>query len=60
VTIDLSSLKEVMIHKSQNFVSVGPGNTWGEVYNRIEPEGLAVSGSYWGNTGVGGMLLGGE
>jgi hypothetical protein len=52
-------LKEVKIFPDENVVSVGPGNRWSEVYSRLEPLGIAVSGGRWGNVGVGGLLTSG-
>jgi len=43
----------------KSFVSVEPGNRWADVYSRLEPLGIAVSGGRWGNVGVGGLLTGG-
>ncbi|KAF2665511.1 FAD-binding domain-containing protein, partial [Microthyrium microscopicum] len=59
VTIDLAKMKEVAVSPDQKWVSLGPGNNWREVYTKIEPMGLAVTGGRWGNVGVGGYLLGG-
>ena len=59
VTIDLSNLKQVDVSQDGKMVSVGPGNRWGEVYSKIQPLGLAVSGGRWSNVGVGGLLTGG-
>ncbi|KAF2400505.1 FAD-binding domain-containing protein [Trichodelitschia bisporula] len=59
VTIDLSKLKEVTPSPDRSWLAVGAGNRWLEVYSKIEPLGLAVSGGRWGNVGVGGLLTGG-
>jgi FAD/FMN-containing dehydrogenase len=60
VTIDLAQMKEVTVSKNQQLVSLGPGNKWADVYSKLAPMRLAVSGGRWGNVGVGGFLLGGE
>jgi hypothetical protein len=52
-------MKEVNVSTDKRTVSVGPGNRWGEVYDKTEPLGIAVSGGRWGNVGVGGLLTGG-
>jgi FAD/FMN-containing dehydrogenase len=59
VTIDLSAMKGLKVSPDKSFVSVESGNRWSEVYSRIEPLGIAVSGGRWGNVGVGGLLTGG-
>jgi FAD/FMN-containing dehydrogenase len=60
VTIDLSKLKQVNVYQNYGYVSLGPGNKWQDVFDKLEPMGLAVSGGRWGNVGVGGLLLGGK
>lgn len=50
-------MKEVMLSNDKAYVSLGPGNRWGEVYPKLEAQGVAVSGGRWGNVGVGGMFL---
>jgi FAD/FMN-containing dehydrogenase len=59
VTIDLSAMKGLRVSPDKSLVSVEPGNRWWDVYSRIEPLGIAVSGGRWGNVGVGGLLTGG-
>jgi FAD/FMN-containing dehydrogenase len=59
VTIDLALFKQVEVSPDRKSASVGPGNRWSEVYDRLQPFGLAVSGGRWGNVGVGGLLTGG-
>lgn len=49
VTIDLSNMKEIVVYPDKKMVTLGPGNRWGEVYPRIEEQGVAVSGGRWGN-----------
>jgi hypothetical protein len=46
-------MKEVIVSADKAMVTVGPGNRWGEVYPKLEKEGIAVSGGRWGNVGVG-------
>ena len=59
VTIDLSVMKGLKVSPDKSMVSLEPGNRWSEVYSRLEPLGIAVSGGRWGNVGVGGLLTGG-
>ena len=60
VTVDLSNLKDVTISKDSKTVQVGPGNRWGNVYEKLSAYGLGTGGGRWGNVGVGGLLIGGE
>lgn len=57
--ISTKGLKEVVYHKENNTVSVGPGNKWEEVHEALEGTGVTVVGGRIGNVGVGGYLLGG-
>jgi FAD/FMN-containing dehydrogenase len=52
VTIDMTGMKEVNIATDKKKVSVGAGNRWLDVYNKVEPQGLAVSGGRWGHVSV--------
>ncbi|KFY18743.1 hypothetical protein V491_04714 [Pseudogymnoascus sp. VKM F-3775] len=59
VDIDLSALNQVTPSKDKKTVSVGPGNRWVDVYMKLEPLGLGVSGGRDGSVGVGGLITGG-
>lgn len=52
-------MKQVTPSVDLETLQIGPGNRWQEVYDQIEPLGLAVTGGRWGNVGVGGLLTGG-
>ncbi|ROT42886.1 putative oxidoreductase [Sodiomyces alkalinus F11] len=58
VTIDLSGLKTISV-ASNGVTSVGPGATWDEVYEALEPAGLSVAGGRNAGVGVGGLTTGG-
>lgn len=60
ITIDLSTMKTISVNSDQNLVSVGPGNTWIEVYLKLEPLGLAVPGGRVPDIGVAGLTTGGK
>ncbi|KAK5263214.1 hypothetical protein LTR96_011370 [Exophiala xenobiotica] len=47
------------INRSESTVLVGPGNTWGSVYEKLQKESLIVVGGRAANFGVGGYLIGG-
>ena len=59
MTIDLSLLNQVTISLDRKSVSIGPGNLWGNVYKKLDAEGLATSGGRVSDVGVGGLVLGG-
>ncbi len=59
LVIDLSGIKFVKVDTSNETVSVGGGNVWGEVDHATHPFGLAVPAGIISTTGVGGLTLGG-
>lgn len=58
VTIDLSGLNAITI-SSRDFVSVGAGTTWGEIYSQLDARGLTVGGGRASSVGVSGLSVGG-
>ena len=59
VFISLSNLNERTLNENAGTISIGPGQTWGEVYDWLVPYGLAVNGGRYPSVGVGGVLIGG-
>ncbi|KAF2149182.1 FAD binding domain-containing protein [Myriangium duriaei CBS 260.36] len=59
ITISLEALNIIKLSEDRSTASIGPGNTWGAVFNSLGPHGLTVSGGRTGSVGVGGLLLGG-
>jgi FAD/FMN-containing dehydrogenase len=59
VTIDLLNLNQLSVSADKTQTSVGPGNRWVDVYNYLEPKGLAVIGGRVSEIGTGGLTLGG-
>ncbi|KAF2139551.1 uncharacterized protein K452DRAFT_310505 [Aplosporella prunicola CBS 121167] len=59
ITIDLHLLNELTLSADKSRISLGPGNTWYDVYTTLEPEGLAAVGGRVAAIGVGGLTLGG-
>ncbi|KAI4944260.1 hypothetical protein J4E91_008815 [Alternaria rosae] len=59
IQFDLVKLKTLEIKRSEDTVLVGPGNTWGSVYEKLQKEDLIVVGGRSANVGVGGYLVGG-
>ena len=60
ITIDLRDLNLVELSEDKQTTRVGPGNRWGEVYEKLEPLNLTVVGGRNDQVGVGGFTLGGE
>jgi len=60
ITIDLSSVKYVNVAADHSAVSIGAGARWADVYNNLEPLGLAVAGGRAAPVGVSGLTLGGR
>ncbi|KAK7942538.1 uncharacterized protein PG986_011651 [Apiospora aurea] len=59
VTIDLRALNSISVNKDQSLALVGPGATWGAVYEHLDPLGLSVNGGRAAPVGIGGLTLGG-
>ena len=59
VTIDLGAMNTVSIDGSETITSVGGGARWVDVYQKLDPLELAVSGGRSDLVGVGGLTTGG-
>ncbi|KAI0390653.1 FAD-binding domain-containing protein [Xylariaceae sp. FL0594] len=59
VMISASMLNSKVLSADGSIASVGPGQTWIEVYQWLSPFGLAVNGGRFPSVGVGGVLVGG-
>lgn len=57
--IDLDRLKSITLTADKKVAKIGPGNRWFDVYDSLEPHGLAVIGGRVADIGVGGLTLGG-
>jgi FAD/FMN-containing dehydrogenase len=60
ITIDLVGIRDLEISEDKGTTRVGTGLRWGEVYEKMEPNGLTVVGGRDQYVGVGGFLLGGQ
>ena len=60
VTIDLGAMNSVLINEAYTVASVGAGARWLDVYEKLEPLGLMVTGGRDSNVGVAGLILGGN
>lgn len=59
VMISASSLNMKELSADQTVASIGPGQTWMDVYSWLVPYGLAVNGGRFPSVGIGGVLVGG-
>ncbi|KAI0836301.1 FAD-binding domain-containing protein [Hypoxylon sp. FL0890] len=59
ITIDFERMKHVIPSADRKSVSIGPGNTWVEVYTTLEGFNLTMAGGRTATVGVGGLTLGG-
>lgn len=59
VLIDTGGLDFVKVSEDKSVASLGPGASWDQVYEQLEPQGLMVVGGRVKDVGVGGLILGG-
>jgi FAD/FMN-containing dehydrogenase len=59
VTIDLKYLNSIELNEDKTIANIGAGNRWGDVFETLGKDGLAVAGGRAGDVGVGGYTLGG-
>jgi FAD/FMN-containing dehydrogenase len=59
VMIDLTPMKSVTVDPETRRARCGGGTTWGEFDAATQAHGLAVTGGFISQTGVGGLTLGG-
>ncbi|OAK93750.1 hypothetical protein IQ06DRAFT_353996 [Phaeosphaeriaceae sp. SRC1lsM3a] len=58
VTLDLCNLTGIELE--DDFVSIGAGERWGKVYDKVIERGLGVTGSRSALGGIGGLALAGD
>ncbi|KAJ8456254.1 hypothetical protein ONZ45_g18790 [Pleurotus djamor] len=59
IAIDLRRIDGVSLSADKKVASLGPGGTWGAVYDTLDPHGVTVVGGRSNIVGVGGFILGG-
>jgi len=57
ITLDLAGLDSLKLSKDKKTVAVGPSHIWHDVYNHLDPHGLAVVGGRAASVGVGGLTV---
>jgi len=50
----------VELSEDRSTTSVGPGNTWYDIYTKLDPLDVSVVGGREAGVGVGGLTLGGK
>lgn len=60
VLIDLKTLDRIELSEDRKSCAVGPGNTWANVYQMLNPQGLTVVGGRASTVGVGGFCISGK
>ena len=55
ITIHMYRFKGIELSPDRSFVSISPGEIWGNVYETLDPEGLSVSGCRASTGGIGGL-----
>lgn len=56
----MKALNMVKLSDDRRTTSVGPGNTWYDVYTKLDPLKVSVVGGREADVGVGGLTLGGK
>jgi FAD/FMN-containing dehydrogenase len=59
VLIDIRKLTSLSLSSDSSVVSAGAGNTWGNVYNLLDPKGRFAVGTRYTAVGVSGSTQGG-
>jgi FAD/FMN-containing dehydrogenase len=57
VVVDLRGMRAIAVERE--LATVGGGCTWGELWERVAPLGVATAGGFDARIGVGGLTLGG-
>ncbi|KAL7935651.1 hypothetical protein V8C35DRAFT_297876 [Trichoderma chlorosporum] len=59
ITIDLSRFKDITVADNRESVAVGAGCRFGELYQKLEADGLGCVGGRASSVGVSGLIMGG-
>lgn len=60
VTIDMRGLTGIEVDNDKKVVKIASGEHWANVYEKLDPLGLGLSGGRAAKVGVGGFVLGGQ
>jgi FAD/FMN-containing dehydrogenase len=58
--LDMRAMNEITVKVDEGYARLGPGSTWGEVYEAMTPYNVTVPGGRISQVGVGGFLLAGK
>lgn len=59
ITLNLEKLNGISISDDNSSVTIGTGNSWSAVYEKLGQRNLAVAGGRYPSVAVGGLSLGG-
>ncbi|KAH8645390.1 hypothetical protein BGZ60DRAFT_425003 [Tricladium varicosporioides] len=59
ILVNLAPLNQISLSEDRTTASVGPGNTWYDVYRVLDGKNVSVVGGREAGVGVGGLTLGG-
>ncbi|PVH92286.1 FAD-binding domain-containing protein [Periconia macrospinosa] len=59
ILIDMGAMNTISLSQDKSVASLGPGATWDQVYEQLEPHEITVAGGRVKGVGVGGLILGG-
>jgi hypothetical protein len=59
ITVSFEKMKDVKVSCDKHKVKIQPGNTWGQVFEKLEKHEITVTGGRVADVGTGGLTLGG-
>ncbi|KAG9258787.1 FAD binding domain-containing protein [Emericellopsis atlantica] len=59
ITVTFEKMQDVTVSCDKQKVKIQPGNTWGQVYDKLAKDEITVTGGRVGKVGTGGLTLGG-
>lgn len=59
ILFSLENLNQIKVDSKRKIASIGPGNRWGQVYEKLGSENFVVVGGRVPPVGVGGLVTGG-
>jgi len=59
LVMSFEKMNEITVSADKSSVTIGPGNTWAQVYKTLEDKNVVVAGGRYPSVGVGGLIMGG-